>query len=125
MQELAELERAILLLQSQIAYLSAPLTEVLESISWKAEGVIGEIFAQAAAEVNASYLARLKPPVSRHKTVLRVHTDCNFIAVFADHFFDKWIICDRHRAENHASGSERQVFVDGCLVADAAADFYK
>ena len=49
MQELAELERAILLLQSQIAYLSAPLTEVLESVSWKAEGVIGEIFAQAAA----------------------------------------------------------------------------
>ena len=49
LQELAELERAILLLQSQIAYLSAPLTEVLESISWKAEGVIGEIFAQAAA----------------------------------------------------------------------------
>ena len=47
--KLAELERAILLLQSQIAYLSAPLTEVLESISWKAEGVIGEIFAQAAA----------------------------------------------------------------------------
>ena len=49
LQELAELERAILLLQSQIAYLSAPLTEVLESVSWKAEGVIGEIFAQAAA----------------------------------------------------------------------------
>ena len=41
LQELAELERAILLLQSQIAYLSAPLTEVLESVSWKAEGVIG------------------------------------------------------------------------------------
>ena len=40
LQELAELERAILLLQSQIAYLSAPLTEVLESIGWKAEGVI-------------------------------------------------------------------------------------
>ena len=37
LQELAELERAILLLQSQIAYLSAPLTEVLESVSWKAE----------------------------------------------------------------------------------------
>ena len=49
LQELAELERAILLLQSQIAYLSAPLTEILESIGWKAEGVIGEIFAQAAA----------------------------------------------------------------------------
>lgn len=40
LQELAELERAILLLQSQIAYLSAPLTEVLESVSWKAEGVL-------------------------------------------------------------------------------------
>mgnify|MGYP002541745451 CR=1 FL=1 len=72
LQELAELERAgkvravitqnidglhqaagsktvLELLQSQIAYLSAPLTEVLESVSWKAEGVIGEIFAQAAA----------------------------------------------------------------------------
>ena len=44
LQELAELERAILLLQSQIA-----LTEGLESVRWKAEGVIGEIFAQAAA----------------------------------------------------------------------------
>ena len=33
LQELAELERAILLLQSQIAYLSAPLTEVLESMA--------------------------------------------------------------------------------------------
>lgn len=47
LQELAELERAILLLQSQIQYLSAPLPEVLESISWKTEGMIGEIFAQA------------------------------------------------------------------------------
>ena len=40
LQELAELERAILLLQSQIAYLSAPLTEVLESISWKAISIM-------------------------------------------------------------------------------------
>lgn len=49
LKELEELERAILLLQSQIQYLSAPLQEVLESVSWKTDGMIGEIFQQAAA----------------------------------------------------------------------------
>lgn len=48
LQELEELERAILLLQGQIRYLSAPLPEVMEGISWKMEGVIGGIFARAA-----------------------------------------------------------------------------
>ncbi len=48
LQELEELERAVLLLEGQIQYLSAPLPEVLENIGWKAEGVIGEAFRQAA-----------------------------------------------------------------------------
>ena len=48
LKELEELERGILLLQSQIAYLSAPLPEVLESISWKTDGSIGEGFQEAA-----------------------------------------------------------------------------
>ena len=48
LKELEELERGILLLQSQIQYLSAPLPEVLESISWKTDGTIGEIFQRAA-----------------------------------------------------------------------------
>ena len=39
LQELAELERAILLLQSQIAYLSAPLTEVLEETLRRASAI--------------------------------------------------------------------------------------
>ena len=50
LQELAELERAILLLQSQIAYLSAPLTEVLESISWTA-AVMAERERASAEEI--------------------------------------------------------------------------
>lgn len=48
LKELEELERGILLLQSQIQYLSAPLPEVLESISWKTDGIIGKIFQEAA-----------------------------------------------------------------------------
>ena len=48
LKELEELERGILLLESQIQYLSAPLPEVLESISWKTGGIIGEIFQEAA-----------------------------------------------------------------------------
>ncbi len=47
-QELEELERSVLLMQSQIQYLSAPLPEILESISWKTEGSIGEAFQMAA-----------------------------------------------------------------------------
>lgn len=48
LKELEELERGILLLQSQIQYLSAPLPEVLESISWKTDGIIGKSFQEAA-----------------------------------------------------------------------------
>lgn len=46
--ELAEMERCILLLEGQISYLSAPLPEVLESVSQKTAGIIGEGFRQAA-----------------------------------------------------------------------------
>lgn len=48
LQELEELERAILQLEGQIQYLSAPLPEGLETIGWKVDGVIGKIFRQAA-----------------------------------------------------------------------------
>ena len=48
LQELEELERSILLLQGQIQYLSAPLPEVLESTAWKTNGMIGEVYQQAA-----------------------------------------------------------------------------
>lgn len=51
LQELEELERAMYLLQSQIKYLSAPLPEVLESISWKTEGAIGAAFQKAAEKM--------------------------------------------------------------------------
>lgn len=48
LRELEELERCILLLQGQIAYLSAPLPEILEGIGRKTEGSIGEAFREAA-----------------------------------------------------------------------------
>lgn len=51
LRELEELERGLLLLQSQIQYLSAPLPEVLEQISWKTEGGIGAGFQKAAARM--------------------------------------------------------------------------
>lgn len=47
------MERGLILLQSQINYLSAPLPEVLESISWKTEGVIGQAFLEAAERMSA------------------------------------------------------------------------
>ncbi len=51
LKELEELERGVLLLESQIQYLSAPLPEVLESISWKTDGTIGQIFQEAAGRM--------------------------------------------------------------------------
>ena len=48
LRDLGELERGVLLLEGQIAYLSAPLPEVLESVGWKMEGAVGVIFRQAA-----------------------------------------------------------------------------
>ena len=48
LQELEELERSILLFEGQIQYLSAPLPEVLESTAWKMDGVMGDVFRQAA-----------------------------------------------------------------------------
>lgn len=53
LKELEDLERGLILLQSQINYLSAPLPEVLESISWKTEGVIGQAFLEAAERMSA------------------------------------------------------------------------
>lgn len=51
LQELEELERGLLYLQGQITYLSAPLAEALESVSWKMSGQIGSIFQQVAEKL--------------------------------------------------------------------------
>lgn len=51
LQELEELERAMIYLQGQIQYLSAPLGEAMESISWKINGQLGQIFQRAAEEM--------------------------------------------------------------------------
>lgn len=51
LQELEELERGLLYLQGQIGYLSAPLAEALENVSWKISGQLGSIFRQAAEKL--------------------------------------------------------------------------
>lgn len=51
LQELEELERGLLFLEGQIQYLSAPLAEALESISWKMDGALGHIFQETAARL--------------------------------------------------------------------------
>ena len=48
LQELEELERGLFYLQGQISYLSAPLGEAMESIGWKIQGQLGDIFRQLA-----------------------------------------------------------------------------
>lgn len=48
LQELEELERGLFYLQGQISYLSAPLAEAMESIGWKIQGQLGDIFRQLA-----------------------------------------------------------------------------
>jgi len=51
LQELEELERGLFYLQGQIGYLSAPLAEAMESISWKVHGQLGDIFRQTAEKL--------------------------------------------------------------------------
>ena len=51
LQELEELERALVYFQGQITYLSAPLAEAMESISWKTGGQIGNIFRQVSEKL--------------------------------------------------------------------------
>lgn len=53
LQELEELQRALLYLQGQIGYLSAPLAEALESVSRKMGGQLGGIFQKAAEQLAA------------------------------------------------------------------------
>ena len=48
LQELEELERGMIYLQGQIGYLSSPLAEAFENISWKMNGQLGELFRQTA-----------------------------------------------------------------------------
>ena len=51
LQELEELERGLIYLQGQIGYLSAPLTQAMEGISWKTNGQLGEIFQKVAGRL--------------------------------------------------------------------------
>ncbi len=51
LQELEELERGLLFLQGQIGYLSAPLAEAFEGISWKMNGKLGDIFQQVSEKI--------------------------------------------------------------------------
>ena len=51
LQDLQELERAILLLENHILYLGEPLPEVLESISYKTAGNVGMILQETAQEM--------------------------------------------------------------------------
>ena len=48
LQELEELERGLIYLQGQIGYLSAPLAQAMEGVSWKLNGQLGEIFREMA-----------------------------------------------------------------------------
>lgn len=51
LQDLQELERAVLLLENHILYLGEPLPEVLESISYKTFGNVGMILQEIAQEM--------------------------------------------------------------------------
>ena len=51
LQELEELQRGLVYLQGQIQYLSAPLAEAMESVGWKMNGQLGNIFQQAAEKM--------------------------------------------------------------------------
>ena len=51
LQELEEMERGLIYLQGQIGYLSAPLEEAMECISWKMNGQLGQIFQQTAEKL--------------------------------------------------------------------------
>lgn len=48
LQDLRELERAMVMLESQIRFLSVPLSEVLENISYQTGGQIGALMQEAA-----------------------------------------------------------------------------
>ena len=52
LQELEELERALVYLQGQIAYLSAPLETAMEDIGRRTNGQIGQIFQQIAEKLS-------------------------------------------------------------------------
>ena len=51
LQELEELERAMIYLQGQISYLSAPLETAMEDISRRTNGQIGAVFQQIAEKL--------------------------------------------------------------------------
>jgi len=52
LQDMEELERGLIYLQGQIGYLSAPLSEAMESVSWKMNGQLGRIFQQVAEKLS-------------------------------------------------------------------------
>lgn len=51
LRELEELEQAMLYLNGQIQYLSAPLGEAFESIGWKLNSTLGQIFQENAEQL--------------------------------------------------------------------------
>ena len=53
LRELEEMERGMVYLEGQITYLSAPLSEAMEGVSWRMEGEIGAIFRQVAEALAA------------------------------------------------------------------------
>ena len=51
LKELEEIERGILLMKNQISYLGTPLAELLDQISWKTGGVIGQTFQEISVRM--------------------------------------------------------------------------
>jgi len=51
LKDLEEIERGILLMKNQISYLGTPLTELLEQISWKTEGITGLAFQEISRQM--------------------------------------------------------------------------
>lgn len=103
LKELEALERGILLLQSQIQYLSAPLPEVLESISWKTDGIIGTTFQEAAermAERDGASAEQIWEEVWRKQAVHTFLTAEDLEAVL---LFGKTLgYLDKEQQESHA-----------------------
>lgn len=51
LQDIQMLQRAILLLKGEIGYLSAPLAEALESVSYKISGEIGDVLQKVSKQL--------------------------------------------------------------------------
>lgn len=51
LQDIQMLQRAVLLLKGEISYLSAPLAEALESVSYKISGEIGDVLQKVSKQL--------------------------------------------------------------------------